>query len=88
TVSREDRLKYLAKIRQQKAEMPEDNIDHLSQLAIEGEGAKGKRKKKTDPTRINISIPHKGDSSVAGGAVEEALQASPKKRKVSEKVTS
>ncbi|MCI61033.1 hypothetical protein A2U01_0082289, partial [Trifolium medium] len=73
TVSREDSLKYLARIRQQKAEKPEDNIDPLSQLAIEEEGAKGKRKKKTDPTRIIIPIPHKGDSSVAGGGVEEAL---------------
>ncbi|MCI59133.1 hypothetical protein A2U01_0080388, partial [Trifolium medium] len=41
TMSREDCLKYLAKIRQQKVEKPKDNIDPLSQLAIEGEGAKG-----------------------------------------------
>ncbi|MCI78451.1 hypothetical protein A2U01_0099721, partial [Trifolium medium] len=37
---------------------------------------------------ISIPIPHKGDSSVAGDVVEEAIQTSPKKRKVGEKVTS
>ncbi|MCI67496.1 hypothetical protein A2U01_0088755, partial [Trifolium medium] len=32
--------------------------------------------------------PHKGDSSVTGDVVEEAIQTSPKKRKVNENVTS
>ncbi|MCI41138.1 hypothetical protein A2U01_0062371, partial [Trifolium medium] len=71
-----------------KAEKPEDNIDPLSQLAIEGEGVKGKRKKKTDAAKISIHIPNKGDSFVAGDVVEEAIQPSLKKRKVNEKVAS
>ncbi|MCI64993.1 hypothetical protein A2U01_0086251, partial [Trifolium medium] len=64
-----------------KDEKPKDNIDPLSQLAIEEEGVKGKRKKKIDPAKISIHIPNKGDSSVAGDVVEEAIQPSPKKRK-------
>ncbi|MCI44296.1 hypothetical protein A2U01_0065535, partial [Trifolium medium] len=35
-----------------------------------------------------VHIPHRGDSSVAGDGAEGAIQPSPKKRKVNEKVVS
>ncbi|MCI45798.1 hypothetical protein A2U01_0067037, partial [Trifolium medium] len=49
---------------------------------------KGKRKKKTDTTKISIHIPHRCDSSVTGDGAQGAVQPSPKKRKAHEKVVS
>ncbi|MCI56407.1 hypothetical protein A2U01_0077658, partial [Trifolium medium] len=49
---------------------------------------KGKRKKKTDTTKISIHIPHRGDSSVTKDGAKGAVQPSPKKRKANEKVAS
>ncbi|MCI59506.1 hypothetical protein A2U01_0080761, partial [Trifolium medium] len=81
----EDRLKFLAKARQQKTEPAAKKPDPLTQLIVEDETTKGgKRKKKAETGRISMAIPRKGDASTAaGGGVAETVQPSPKKRKIS-----
>ncbi|MCI38007.1 hypothetical protein A2U01_0059235, partial [Trifolium medium] len=81
TIFNEDRLKFLAKARQKKTEPAAETLDPLSQLAVEEETTKGKRKKRTKTGRISIPVPNKGEGSAAGGSTDELGQPSPKKRK-------
>ncbi|MCI48663.1 hypothetical protein A2U01_0069906, partial [Trifolium medium] len=72
TVSNEDRLRFLAKAREKKAQPAEATVDPLSQLVVEEEGNKGvKRKKRSKLGRITIPLPNKGETAAAGGGVEE-----------------
>ncbi|MCI51466.1 hypothetical protein A2U01_0072710, partial [Trifolium medium] len=82
----EDRLKFLAKARQQKTEPAAEKPDPLTQLIVEDKTTKGgKRNKKAEAGRISMAIPNKGDAyaAAAGGGIVEAVQPSPKKRKTS-----
>ncbi|MCI47500.1 hypothetical protein A2U01_0068742, partial [Trifolium medium] len=82
TISNEERLAFLAKVRQQKSQPVTEKIDPLSQRVVEDEAAKGgKRKKKPKVGRITLPIPNKGESSATRGDTEEVVQPSPKKRK-------
>ncbi|MCI49815.1 hypothetical protein A2U01_0071059, partial [Trifolium medium] len=81
TISNEDRLKFLAKARQKKTELAVETPDPLSQLAVEEETTKGKRKKRAETGRLSSPVPNKGESSAAGGSTDELAQPSPKRRK-------
>ncbi|MCI53768.1 hypothetical protein A2U01_0075015, partial [Trifolium medium] len=69
TISPEQRLVFLAKAHQQKAEDEASASNPLSQLLVEDDDAKeGRRKRKADRGRISLQVPNKGEVSTASTA--------------------
>ncbi|CAJ2665140.1 unnamed protein product [Trifolium pratense] len=78
TISNEERLAFLAKARQQKANPAAGVTDPLKQLQVEEAGVKEGRSKKRHDGRIPVEIPGKAAAKVTGS---EGVVPPPKKQK-------
>ncbi|CAJ2638306.1 unnamed protein product [Trifolium pratense] len=78
TISNEERLAFLAKARQQKANPAAGVTDPLKQLQVEEAGVKEGRSKKKHDGRIPVEIPGKAAAKVTGS---EGVVPPPKKQK-------
>ncbi|PNX63279.1 hypothetical protein L195_g061547, partial [Trifolium pratense] len=84
TISNEERLAFLAKARQQKANPAVAVVDPLKQLQVEEAAAKEGRSKKKHEGRIRVEIPGRA----APGAKEtEGVEPPPPKKQKIEKTT-
>jgi hypothetical protein len=82
----EERTKFVLKARAKKAQPDDVQVNPLSQLLVEDEATRGKRKRKTEQGRISCPIPTKGadgETSHNGGMVVQS--ATKKPRMVSQK---